>query len=259
MSSLTPRDKRPGLRDSATLSRLIAGRDLSAALDSSIAPVVLIASVLLVNTAFMNGFFLHGRVEMSSFFGAMPLFLAVFLPALSMRLFAEEHKTRTIEVLFALPISTREAVLGKFLAALGLFILFLVGTLPIPILLLTLGEPDIGAIFSGYVGVFLIGAELLALGVFASAITSDQIVAFIVAAVPGAALVLLGDFRVKRVLDGLTDSNALGTDLANLLSPVPAFEQLVRGVIGAPALVHFAAFSCFFLWAAANRLDRTRA
>ncbi len=246
----------PPLRDSLRLSRIIAGRDLAAALDSSIAPVVLIASVLLVNSAFMNGFFLHGRVEMSSFFQLMPLFLAVFLPALSMRLFAEEHKTRTIEVLFALPISPREAVLGKYLAALGLFTLFLVGTLPIPALLMALGDPDLGAILSGYLGVFLLGAELLALGVLASSITADQIVAFIAAAVPGAALVLLGDFRVKRVLDGLTESQSLGTDLANLLSPLPAFEDFVRGIIGASSLLHFGAFCAFFLWAAARHLDR---
>ncbi|MDE0896287.1 MAG: ABC transporter permease [Planctomycetota bacterium] len=249
----------PPLRESARLSRLIAGRDLAAALDSSIAPVVLIASLLLVNTAFMNGFFLHGRVEMSSFFQAMPLFLAVFLPALSMRLFAEEHKTRTIEVLFSLPISPREAVLGKYLAALGLFVLFLLGTLPIPGLLLVMGEPDLGAIVSGYLGVFLIGAELLALGVLASAITSDQIVAFIAAAAPGATLVLLGDFRVKRVLDGLTSSQSLGTDIASWISPLPVFEELLRGVVGVSSLIHFGAFTAFFLWAAAQRLDRKNA
>ena len=247
------------LRQSAKLARLVASRDLGAALDTSIAPVVLIASVLLVNTAFMNGFFLDGRVEMSSFFRAMPLFLAVFLPALSMRLFAEERKTRTIEVLFALPITAGEAVLGKYLAGLGLFSLFLVGTLPIPLMLLVLGSPDLGAIFAGYVGVFFLGAELLALGVLASAITTDQIVAFVAAAVPGSALVLLGDFRVKRVLDGLTESQSLGSDVAALVSPTPAFEVCVSGVVGLPSLVHFAAFTVFFLWAAAKQLDRTSA
>jgi len=245
-----------GLAQSLKLSRLIAKRDLSAALDSSIAPVVLVASVLLVNTAFMNGFFLEGRVEMASFFSAMPLFLAVFLPALSMRLFAEEHKTRTIEVLFALPITAREAVLGKYLAALGLFALFLAGTFAIPALLLSVGSPDLGAIFAGYLGVFLLGAELLALGVLASAITTDQIVAFVVAAVPGAALVLLGDFRVKRVLDGLTEGQSLGSDLAALISPTPAFEEFLRGVVGLPALLHLLAFTVFFLWTATRCLDR---
>ncbi|MDF1800765.1 MAG: ABC transporter permease [Planctomycetota bacterium] len=243
------------------LARLICRRELGAAFDTPVAWASLVASVLLVNTAFMNGFFLGGRLEMTSFFASMPLFLAVLLPALSMRLFAEERKQRTIELLFSLPIRARDAVLGKFLAAACLFGLFLVGTLPIPLLLAYLGSPDVGAILAGYLGLGLLGAELLALGLFASALTSDQLVAFVAAAVPGAALVLLGDPRVTSVLDGLGDDpgRALGSDLAALLSPTPAFETFVGGVVALESLVHLVAFTAFFLWAATRVVDRGRA
>lgn len=246
---------------SRRLVPLIARRELGAAFDTPIAWASLVASVLLVNTAFMNGFFLGGRLEMTSFFTRMPLFLAVLLPALSMRLFAEERKTRTIELLFALPLTARDAVLGKFLAALGLFGLFLVGTLPIPLLLVRLGSPDLGAIAAGYLGLALVGAMLLALGLFASACTSDQLVAFVAAAVPGAALVLLGDPRVTSVLDGLGSDpgRALGSDLAALLSPTPAFEAFVGGVVTLEGVVQLGTFTAFFLWAATRTVDRGRA
>lgn len=244
---------------------LIARRELGAAFDTPVAWASLLASVLLVNTAFMNGFFLGGRLEMTGFFARLPLFLAVLLPALSMRLFAEERKTRTIELLFALPLRARDAVLGKYLAALAMFGLFLVGTLPIPALLMWLGSPDLGAIVSGYLGLFLLGAELLALGLFASAVTSDQLVAFVAAAVPGACLVLLGDPRVVSVLDGLgaapdsSHGRAIGSELAALLSPTPAFESFVGGVVALESVIHLVAFTAFFLWAATKSVDRARA
>lgn len=239
---------------------LIAEREWKAAFDSAIAPVTLIVSVLFVGTAFMNGFFLDGRAEMTSFFQAMPLFFAVLVPALTMRLFAEEKKTRTIELLFSLPITTRDAVLGKFLASLGLLVVFLLGTLPIPILLGWLGTPDWGPIVSGYLGLLLLGAEFCALGLLFSALARDQIVAFVGAAVAGAMLVLLGDARVKSVLDGLVDDPfwAPGTWLERLLSPLPHTDAFVRGDLALGSLLHFGLFAAFFLWAASSALAAER-
>lgn len=240
---------------------LVARRELSAAFDSAIASVAIIVSLLFVTTAFMNGFFLAGRVEMTSFFTRLPLFLAVLVPALTMRLFAEEKKTRTIELLFSLPLSTGEAVLGKFLASLGLVAAFLTGTLTIPALLAWLGDPDGGAILSGYLGLFLLAAELCALGLFFSALARDQIVAFVASAVTGAALILFGDPRVKSALDGLSDNPhaAPGTRLAELVSPTLRLFDFDRGVVSLGSLFFFAAFTIFFLWAAAFVLDRERA
>lgn len=239
---------------------LLARRELAAAFDTAIAPVTLLVSVLFVGAAFMNGFFLAGRVEMTSFFSQLPLFFAILIPALTMRLFAEEKKSRTIELLFALPLTTLEAVAGKFLCSLALVALFLVGTLPIPLLLAWLGDPDGGAIAAGYLGLLLVGAELCAIGLFFSAITRDQIVAFVAAAVTGAALVLLGDARVKSALDGLVDDprSAPGTWLAERLSPTTHFEAFTRGVVGLDGLFFFLVFTLFFLWAAGLVLRQER-
>lgn len=240
--------------------RLLASREWSAAFDSAIAPVTLIVSVLFVNTAFMNSFFLQGRAALTPLFTGLPLFLAVLVPALTMRLFAEERKTRTIELLFSLPITTRDAVLGKFLASCALLGVFLAGTLPIPILVGALGAPAWGEVVAGYLGIALLGAELAALGLLASALARDQIVAFVGAAVAGAALILLGDPRVKSVLDGLVDDPfwAPGTWLERLFSPTPHVDALLRGDVAVGSVLHFVLFGAFFLWAASTALHNER-
>ncbi len=237
---------------------LVASRELGAYFDSSIAYVVAILFVVLANSIFMNAFFLTGTVEMTTFFDAMPLFLAMFLPAVSMRLWAEERKQRTIEVLLTLPLQTLQAVLGKYLAALALFALFLVGSLPIPVMLFALGDPDPGLIASGYVGLVLLGALFLAFGAFFSALSNDQIVAFVASAVVGIATVVVGDYQVVAVLDGLAPRAALGTLLYEWVSIVPHYDAFVRGALDLSGALFFALLSALFLWATALVLDSNR-
>ncbi|MEO0652204.1 MAG: hypothetical protein AAFZ65_16135, partial [Planctomycetota bacterium] len=136
---------------------VIARRELSAYFDSPIAYVYTIAFALLANSIFMNEFFLAGRAEMTPLFEALPLLLVFFLPAVTMRLWAEEAQKRTVELLLTLPIRPIQAVLAKYLAAVGLFGLFLATSLPIPIMLAVLGEPDLGRILSGYLALSLFG------------------------------------------------------------------------------------------------------
>ncbi|RKY17049.1 MAG: ABC transporter permease [Planctomycetota bacterium] len=237
---------------------VIAGRELGNYVDSKIAYVYAVAFVVLANSIFMNEFFLTGTVDMSGFFDLMPLLLPVFLPAVTMRLWAEERKQRTIEMLLTMPIRPGQAVLGKYLAALALFGLFLLGSLPIAVMLFALGDPDPGLIFSGYLGVFLFGAMLLALGTFLSALSSDQIVAFVTTTVAGFLLVLSGDDRVVAVLDGLFPGAELGTRVYESFSSAPHFDAFVRGVVGLPALVYFTGLSALFLWICALVLERQR-
>ena len=182
--------------------RLITGRELAAYFDSSIAYVYTIAFVLLANALFMNDFFLAGKVDMTGFFLPwLPWILAIFLPAITMRLWAEERKQRTIELLLTLPIVPLQAILGKYLAALGLYALFLVGTLPVVVMLVFLGDPDLGLILSGYLGAVCFGALFLAFGAFLSALSGDQIVAFVASVLLGALFVVTGNDFVAAVLD----------------------------------------------------------
>lgn len=229
--------------------RLVAARDLGSMFDVGIAYVYAIGFCLLANSIFMNEFFLTGTVDMTPFFNQLPLLFAFFVPAISMRTWAEERKQRTIELLLTLPLSPAQAVTGKFLASLAVVTLFLASSLPIPIMLGVLGEPDVGQLVSGYVGAFLFGALFLALGGLLSALSSDQIVAFVGSTLVGFLLVLSGDERVVSVLDGLFPSAALGTKVEDLISVLPPYHALVRGVIELSSLCYFLAFTAFLLMA----------
>jgi ABC-2 type transport system permease protein len=237
---------------------LVAGRELAAYFDSAIAYVFTIAFVVLANSIFMNEFFLTGTVDMTGFFDRMPLLLAFFLPAITMRLWAEERRQRTIEVLLTLPIRTLQAVVGKYLAALVLYGLFLVGSLPILGMLFVLGDPDPGLVAGGYLGLVLFGALFLAFGAFLSALSGDQIVAFVVSTVLGFALVLLGNDQVVAVFDGLAPGWSVGTLLYENVSVMPHYDAFVRGAVDLSSTLFFVVLSCVFLWANALVLDRTR-
>lgn len=237
----------------------IAGREIGASFDSGIAPVYATAFALLANTIFMNAFFLGGVVDMTPYFERLPLLFAVFLPAVSMRLWAEERRARTAELLLTLPVQPSQAILAKHLAALALLVLFLATSLPIPFLLGVLGLPDTGRIVAGYLGALLLGSAFLALGSLASAITKDQIVAFVLTAVVLCALVLSGDARVVAILDGLRPELAAGTWLQAGVSVTPRYETLVRGLLGLGAVVHFGLLTLLGLWGTALVLRRNRA
>lgn len=239
--------------------RLIAARELGAYFDSSIAYVYTIAFVVLANSIFMNEFFLIGRAEMNAFFDRMPMLLAIFLPAITMRLWAEERKSRTIELLLTLPIQPVHAVMGKYVAAAMLYGMFLIGTLPIPIMISVLGEPDVGQLLSGYIGLILLGGMFLTFGMALSSLTGDQIVAFVSSAVLGFAFVLLGHERVVPVLDGLWPSLTIGTLVHDHLSIVPRYESFVRGVIDLASVLYFTLFAAMFLWLNVQVLTKDRA
>lgn len=238
--------------------RIIAGRETAAYFDSKIAYVFGIAFVVLANWLFMSRFFLTGLVDMTAFFDSMPLLLPFFIPAVTMRLWAEERKSRTIELLLTLPIRPLQAVLGKFLAALLLFALALAGTLPIVVMLLYLGDPDLGLILSGYLGLFLMGGMFLSVGLFLSALSSDQIVTFVLSSLACLLFVGTGNEWAVALLDGLQPALSVGTFLYESFSVIPHYDAFVRGLIGLPALIYMLGLSALFLWISAQVLERVR-
>lgn len=258
-SAPVPRTASLSFREWLAGARLIAAREMAAYFDSSIAYVYTIGFVVLANSIFMNEFFLSGTVDMAGFFDRMPLLLAVFVPAVTMRLWAEERKQRTIELLLTLPITPTQAVLGKYAAAMGLYGLFLLGTLPIVAMLLALGSPDVGRIVGGYAGLVLLGSQFVAFGMLLSALSGDQIVAFVLSTVVGFLFVLTGNDKVVAVLDGLAPSLGIGTLFYESLSVMPHFDAFVRGLIELPAIVYFAGHTAVFLWLNALMLRRNRA
>ncbi|MBL8769329.1 MAG: ABC transporter permease subunit [Planctomycetes bacterium] len=252
----------PGIARSPSFARgawVVAKREAGASLDARIAAVTTCAFVVLVNAIFMNEFFLNGVVGMDAYFRVVPLLLPFFLAAVTMRLFAEERKTRTLELLLTLPVAPAQVVLGKFVAAFLLVGLFLLGALPIVVMLCALGDPDLGLVFGGMFGIVLASAVLIALGMFVSALVTDQIVAFVVTAVCGVVLVLLGNDAVVAVLDGLAPTFAVGTALKDAFSLLPHLEAAARGELHLAAVVHAVAFSTACLWSTTRALERARA
>jgi len=236
----------------------IARRELGATFDSAVAYVQIAGFGLLANALFLNEFFLAQRLELDAYFDALPLLFAVFLPALAMRTWAEERKHRTVELLLTLPIGTTSAVLGKYLAQLVLLGVLLATALPLVAMLFALGEPDAARIATGFAGAFCAGALMLALGGLCSALTKDQVVAFVLATVVCLLLVLTGREEVVGVLDGLAPDLAAGSFLYERVSILPHMERWARGRVALDLVAYAALGSAVLVWGTARFLDANR-
>ena len=208
-------------------ARIVFDRELESYFDSPIAYAYAAVFLVLSCTTFMNSFFLD--------------------PAITMRAWAEEHAQHTFELLMTLPLHSLQVVLGKYLAALCFYAIVLAGSLPIVLMLLFLGDPDLGRICASYLGALLLGAFFLSFGLFASGLTRDQIVAFVLAALFGFFFVLSGHEKVVEVLDGLAPAYQPGTWLYETISVLPHYEAFGHGVIALADLLYFALMSGFFV------------
>jgi ABC-2 type transport system permease protein len=225
-------------------------REFRSYFDSPVAYIVLMFFLLIAGYFFTSNLFLVNQANLRTIFGIIPLLFVLFVPAISMRLLAEEKKSGTIELLFTYPIRDSEIVIGKYLAALGLIAVLLIFTFLYPLSVSTLGNLDAGQVISGYIGLFLMGAAYLAIGIFASSITENQIVAFIVALV-----VSFFFFILDKILFFVP------TSLANILEYLAIeyhFQNVARGVIDSRNLIYF--FSMIFvgLLLASHALSRRK-
>ncbi len=223
----------------------VARRELAAYFNSPVAYVFIVVFLLVTCGIYMTGFFLQGLCSMRSLFTTLPLVLIVFVPALTMRLWAEERKTGTLALLFSLPTSSTALCLGKFIAAFVFGATALAGTLTIPVMLGVLGNPDPGPIAGGYIGSLFLLALLLSLGMTVSALFSDQIVAFIITLVFGFGCFLLGTDFIPTFLDGWV--NGLGTFLRDTLGIPSHFNSFAKGVIDLGDVLFYLSYTVLFL------------
>ena len=237
---------------------VVCGRELEAYFDSPIAYICAIAFLVLSGTTFMNSFFLEGVVDMSPYFAVLPFLLIPFIPALAMRTWAEERAQHTFELLMTLPLRSSQLVLGKYLAALGFYLVVLAGSLPIAAMLCWLGDPDLGLILANYLGAAALGAFFLSFGVFVSCLTRNQVVAFVLAALIGFFFVFSGYEQVVEVLDGLSPAWQVGTWLYESVSVMPHYQAFGRGVVALADVFYFLLMSGFFLWANNLVLSRSK-
>jgi ABC-2 type transport system permease protein len=224
---------------------VIFRREFASYFNSPIAYIFIIVFLLLTGLMFMLNFFLVGQADMRGFFGSLPLLLTFFIPAISMRLWAEDRRQGTYELLMTLPMQPHEVMLGKYLAALAFFAVTLAGTLPIALMLNVLGNPDNGVVFSGYLGALCMGGLYLSVGIFTSGLMRDQISAFILGVMVCLMMWLLGQTFVAAVFDGWFDG--LGRLLQQYLGMTSHFEPMLRGVIALGDVVYFVALTVLFL------------
>ncbi|HEX9976489.1 MAG TPA: ABC transporter permease [Dehalococcoidales bacterium] len=174
----------------------------------------------------------------------------LLMAILAMRLLAEERKLGTIELLMTAPVRDSEVIIGKFLGSVGVWLVMLVFTIYYPIMLIIFGDPDIGPIGTGYLGLFLLGCASLAVGIFTSSLTSNQIVS---AVVSGGILLALWFLGAAATSLPQTVGNVIG-----YFTPATYFSDFVRGIIDTRGIIYYLSIIALFLFLAIRSLENSR-
>lgn len=246
MPDQTTRDKTPQLTATLALTR----RELAGYFQTPVAYVVGAVFLAVTSTLFFSVFFLFERAELRQFFGLLPVLLALLMPALAMRLVAEERRRGTWEILATLPVSNTQIITAKF-TALWLTGLFLLA--PTLVLALTVGRfgpIDPGPVVGGYLGAALLVAVYGAAGIFASSVARNETVALIIGLVITLFLALLDGLIVLVPAKAVSLVQFFGTGYH--------FTGFTRGVVDTRSVVYLVSATLFFLVLTHQQLQRTR-
>jgi len=202
-----------------------------------IAYIVIAIFLLVTGWFFFATFFLIGQATLRNFFGLLPIIFSFVIPAVTMRLFSEELNIGSYEILMTMPVTFSDVVIGKFLAAVAFVVAMLIPTLAYPITVSSMGQMDWGPVIGGYIGAVLLGAAFCAVGLFASSLTRNQIIAFIFGMTICFVLTLIDKmlFFLPRSLLGVLAY--LGADYH--------FQNISKGIIDSRDLIYF--FSVCFI------------
>jgi ABC-2 type transport system permease protein len=227
----------------------IAKRELGSYFASPVAYVFLVIFLLLTGflTFTAGAFFERGEASLGAFFAWHPWVYLVLVPAVGMRLWAEERRAGTLELLLTLPVTAWQAILGKFLASWVFLAIALALTFPVVVTVNVLGEPDNGAIFAGYLGSLFLAGAYLAITCLTSALTRNQVIAFILAVVACLFLILAGFSPVTSLLERWASPAMVDTVAA--FSVVTHFDGFQKGVVDSKDLIFFLSVIGYALFA----------
>ena len=237
---------------------IVASRELAAYFATPVASVFIVIFLVLQGALTFNlgQFFSRGQADLNPFFTFVPWVFLLLVPAITMRLWAEERRLGTIELLLTLPITQAEAVLGKFLAAWAFCAIALVLTFPFVITVNILGNPDNGVIASGYVGSLLVAGAFLSVGSALSALTKNQVIAFVLAV---AVCFIFAVASYPVVTDFLSRNTPVLADIARRIAVIDRFQDFTRGVVSLRDLIFFATFIGFWLFLNTVIVDQRKA
>jgi ABC-2 type transport system permease protein len=235
--------------------RIILRRELASYFATPLAYVVIVIFLLLANLCafFFGALYERGQADLAPLFAYLPLIYVFLIPAVSMRLWAEERRNGSIELLLTQPITLWQAVLGKFLAAWVFVGIALVLTFPMWLTVNYLGNPDNGAILAAYIGSFLFAAGFLAVGSFTSTLTKNQLIAFLIAMMI-CFLLLMAGYPLVTSFFQLWAPQWLVEAIASL-SFHTHFENIIKGVLDLRDVLYYALVTIFFLLASTVVLD----
>ncbi|HQW82055.1 MAG: ABC transporter permease subunit [Rhodanobacteraceae bacterium] len=241
-------------------TRILFRRELASYFATPVAYVFIVIFLLLSGafTFYMGGFYERGQADLQPFFGFHPWLYLFLIPAVAMRLWAEERKSGSIELLLTLPVTMGQAVLGKFFAAWAFVGIALALTFPIWITVNYLGDPDNGVIFASYLGSLLMAGAFLAVGSCLSAMTRNQVVAFILTVVACFLLLLSGFPMVLDFFRGLGFPQGV-IDAISGLSFLTHFNAISKGVLDLRDLFYFGLMIGFWLYATTIVIDLKKA
>jgi len=212
-------------------SLTVAKREIKSYFNSPVAYIVVTVFMLIAGFLYWRQLFLEKQIELRYYFGLTPLIFTFILPAITMRLISEEKGSGTLEMLITMPVRDWEVVLGKFLAGMAMLSAIVGMTMFYGVTLALLGPVDKGPLVTGYLGLLLMGGAYIAIGVMASALTRNQIVAFILAFAISFALFIFGQI-VSYMPDWLAP-------VLSFLSTGNHFESMSRGVVDSRDVVYY--------------------
>lgn len=225
-------------------------KELMAYFNSPIAYIFIAVFLVAGNWLFFQSFFIYQQATMREYFALLPWIFLFLSPAVTMRLWAEEKKSGTIEFLLTMPLTVTQAVLAKFFSALAFMFLALLLTFTIPVSIAMLGSLDIGPLIGSYLGSLFLAGAYLALGLFMSALTRNQIIAFVLGLVACFAAFIIGSnfvlLAAPSVLVPTLQFLGLGSHFANI----------ARGVVDSKDVVYYLSFIFLFLWLNINVIEK---
>ena len=220
----------------------IIKKELNSYFNSPAAYVIIVVFLVFVSWMYGRSMFLMSQATMRSFFSLIPWVFLIMIPAITMKMWAEERKLGTTEILLTLPVKDWEVVIGKFCASLLFVIITLLGTLIIPIILISIGNPDVGAIIGSYLGTILLAGSYLSIGLWVSGLTDNQVIAFIVSVSIIFIFLMLGATDFLYFVPDTLRGFFRGISLSH------HYSSVTRGVIDTRDILYYVSLIGFFLY-----------